>query len=154
MRKLVVRILRKLKILPYPAPIPIPRMDLIQFPIGDQLSLLVYWKVLKIGKGPAVVLKACDQEVLKFDCFGEKDGHYHIAPQYDFRIYFFEKTVADQIDRTVAELKVNGLRYLKLHPDPKIRALDPAPDSYLEAIDQAEKQMKHFIQTVKEIQPL
>lgn len=127
-------------------------MDLREFPICEQLSFLVYWKVLSVGKGPAVILKAFDQEILKFDCFGEKDGHYHIAPQYDFRIYFWEKSVEDQIERTIQELQTNGLRYLKNQADPKVNSIQPSPASYSKAILEVEKLLLHFSQTVKEIQ--
>lgn len=146
------RVLRKLKLIPTPASIPVKRMDLREITICENLSFLVYWKILEIGKGPAVILKAFDNEILKFDCFGEKDGHYHIAPNYDFRIYFLEKTVTDQVKRTVAELKVNGLKYLSLQKEPKIRNLKPSLSQFNSAIDSVEKLLIHFHQTVKEIQ--
>lgn len=149
---LVRRLLRKLKILPYPAPKPIQRMDLKEISISENLSFLVYWKVLEIGKGPAVILKAFGKEILKFDCFGKKDGHFHIAPHYEFRIYFTEETVPDQIQRTLTELRINALRYLAFQPEPQIRALRPNPIKYNSAIGEVEKQMTHFFQTVKEIQ--
>lgn len=149
---LIRRILRKLKILPYPSPKPIQRMDLKVIPISEKLSFLVYWKVLEIGKGPAVILKAFDKEILKFDCFGKKDGHFHIAPHYEFRIYFTEETVPDQIQRTLTELRINALRYLALQREPEIRALRPNPTKYNSAIDEVEKLLTHFFQTVKEIQ--
>jgi len=39
-------------------------MDVEEIPVCDNLSFLVYWKILAIGKGPAVVLKAFDKEIL------------------------------------------------------------------------------------------
>lgn len=149
---LIFKVLRKLKLTPPPVSDPVKRMDLKELAICDNLSFLVYWKILEIGKGPAVILKAFDKEILKFDCFGEKDGHYHIAPNYDFRIYFLEKTVSDQVKRTVAELKINGLKYLSLQKDPKIRALRPSFAQYNSTIDSVEKLLTHFHLTVKEIQ--
>lgn len=146
------RVLRKLKLIPYSNPNPVKRMDLKEITICNNLSFLVYWKILEIGKGPAVILKAFDKEILKFDCFGEKDGHYHIAPNYDFRIYFLEKTVSEQIQRTVAELKINGLRYLSLQKEPEIRNINPRLTQYNSAIDSVEKLLTHYHQTVKEIQ--
>lgn len=128
------------------------RRDLKEIPICEDLSFLVYWKVLKIGKGPAVVLKAFDDEILKFDCFGQHDGHYHIAPNYNFRIYFFEKTVSEQIQRTLDELSANGLRYLGLQKDTRIRAIKPSLIQYQAAIDAVEKQLTHFCLTVRELQ--
>lgn len=146
------RVLRKLKLTTSSSSTPVKRMDLKEIVICDHLSFLVYWKILEIGKGPAVILKAFDKEILKFDCFGEKDGHYHIAPNYDFRIYFLEKTVSEQVQRTVAELKINGLRYLSLQKEPEIRNIKPNPTQYNSAVDSVEKLLIHFHQTVKEIQ--
>lgn len=131
--------------------IPVERMDLKEIAICENLSLLVYWKILDIGKGPAVILKAFDKEILKFDCLGEKNAHYHIAPNFNLRIFFLEKTVKDQVNRSVAELKINGLKYLRLQKDLKIRAIQPNLTQYSSAIDSAEKVLIHFYQTVKEI---
>lgn len=149
---ILLRVLRKLKLIPTSLANPVKRMDLKEIEICDHLSFLVYWKILDIGKGPAVILKAFDKEILKFDCFGEKDGHFHIAPNYDFRIYFLEKTVSEQVIRTVDELKTNGLRYLNLQKEAEIRALKPNLTQYYSAIDSVEKLLTHFHQTVKEIQ--
>ncbi|WP_157963252.1 hypothetical protein [Algoriphagus litoralis] len=148
---LIKRVLRKLKLLPNPVSHPVKRMDLKEIVICDNLSFLVYWKILAIGKGPAVILKAYNKEILKFDCFGEKDGHYHVAPNYGSRIYFLEKTVMEQVDRTVAELKINGLKYLSLQKEPEIRNLKPSHFDYNSAVDSVEKLLVHFHQTVEEI---
>jgi hypothetical protein len=149
---LIRKVLTKLARLNSRVSNPVKRMDLNEIPISEHLSFLVYWKVLKVGKGPAVILKAFDKEILKFDCFGERDGHFHIAPNYNFRIYFWERSVEHQIDRTVTELKINGLKYLGLQKEPNIRALKPSLAQYHFALDSVEKLLIHFHQTVKEIQ--
>lgn len=149
---LALRILRKLKLLPSQVSTPVMRRDLKEIAICENLSFLVYWKILKIGKGPAVILRAFDKEILKFDCFGEKDGHYHIAPYYDFRIYFCENSVEEQIRRTIQELQINGLRYLKQQAEPKIRALKPVSSDYITATKEVEKLLRYFSQNIKEIQ--
>jgi hypothetical protein len=148
----IFRVLRKLKLMPPSVSNPVKRMDLKKIAISDNFSFLVYWKILEIGKGPAVILKAFDREILKFDCFGEKEGHYHIAPNYDFRIYFLEKTVSQQVKRTVAELKINGMKYLSLQKDPKIQAIRPNLTQYNSAVNSVEKLLTHFHRTVEEIQ--
>jgi hypothetical protein len=56
------------------------RKDVEIISIQLNLELVVYWKVLRIGKGPVVTLRAYGNEVLKFDCFRKDDGHYHVAP--------------------------------------------------------------------------
>ena len=58
------------------------RKDVEIIPIQPNLELVVYWKVLQVGRGPALILQAYGKEVLKFDCFGRDDGHFHVAPNY------------------------------------------------------------------------
>lgn len=152
MKRTLRKVLVKLKLIPASTSGYVQRMDLSEIPICDNLSFLVYWKILYIGKGPAVVLKAFDKEILKFDCFGEMDGHYHIAPDYNSRIYFTEKTALEQIERTVSELRINGRRYLGLQEDSNIRQIRPNPAQYDSAVDSVEKLLIHFHRNVKDIQ--
>ena len=77
------------------------RNDIYKVTIQDNLYFLVFHKNLSIGFGSAVSLYINDFEFLKFDCFGENKGHYHI---YDNKsneiIYFTEKTPQEQINST------------------------------------------------------
>jgi len=77
------------------------RNDIYKVTVQDNLYFLVFHKNLPIGFGSAVSLYINDFEFLKFDCFGENKGHYHI---YDNKlnetIYFTEKTPQEQINRT------------------------------------------------------
>ena len=73
----------------------IMHQDEVIFKIQEDVLFQVYWKSLPIGTGPAVILKAFGQEILKFDCFGKEKGHFHVAPNYEFRIYFGEETVPE-----------------------------------------------------------
>ncbi|MDN3205052.1 hypothetical protein [Algoriphagus sediminis] len=116
--------------------------------IQEELSFQVYWKILSIGKGPAVILKAFDEEILKFDCFGEKKGHFHNAPHYNFRIYFTESTIEEQIERTIRELKVNGLKYLSVQKDDRIRKIKPNGDEYEKALKQVKDTLIKHHQTM------
>lgn len=104
------------------------------YKVQEDVVFEVYTKSLSIGAGPAVILKAFGQEILKFDCFGKEKGHYHISPNYGFRILFVEQTVPKQIQRTIQELKVNGMRYLKMQKDPRIKELDLSTSSYKEVL--------------------
>jgi hypothetical protein len=124
MKKIIIQLLRKTGLIPKPIKTIVTHEDEVILKIQDEVLFQVYWKSLKIGTGPAVILKAYEQEIMKFDCFGKGKGHYHIAPNYDFRIYFVEETIIGQIHRTIQELEINGLRYLKLQKDSKIKALD------------------------------
>lgn len=138
MKKILGKILRKLGwIKPKPQP-QVTHEDEVIFKIQDDVFFQVYWKSFQVGTGPAVILKAFGQEVLKFDCFGKEKGHYHIAPNYDFRIYFVEDTVDQQIQRTILELRVNGLRYLKIQKDPRIKTINPNLDDFNNTLKQVE----------------
>jgi len=111
------------------------RKDVLRYEIQPGAHLDVFWKVLKIGRGPAVSLYVHGEEVLKIDCFGEGKGHYHVnerqwkrkLPRVVQRIYLPEPTVEAQIDRAVFELHHNALVYLQQNDDPRISrfVLDP-----------------------------
>jgi hypothetical protein len=77
------------------------RNDIYKVTVQDNLYFLVFHKNLPVGFGSAVSLYINNFEFLKFDCFGENKGHYHI---YDNKlnetIYFTEKTPQEQINRT------------------------------------------------------
>lgn len=147
--KWIRRIFRKL--FSRPNPNPIVRHDLLEFRIEENLNLLVHWKTLDIGKGPAVVLQAFEKEILKFDCFGTKKGHYHISPHYDFRIYFVEETVPDQISRSIKELIINGLRYLKSQKDIRFDSFQLHESSFHSILIKVEKALNEFYRTVPEL---
>lgn len=130
------------------------RKDVEIIRIQPNLKLIVYWKVLHIGKGPAVILQAYNKEILKFDCFGKDEGHYHAAPDYEKRIFFEEETVPAQINRTAIELKENAQSYLKRQEDTKIQNIELDRKQILKAVDQAEKKMIFFLETIPELKDL
>jgi hypothetical protein len=77
------------------------RKDIYKVDIQDNLYFLVFHKKLSKGFGSAVSLYINNYEFMKFDCFGENNGHYHI---YDDKrneeIFFTEKTCEEQINQT------------------------------------------------------
>lgn len=102
-----------------------PRRDVVRYRIVENAELLVYWKVLEIGRGPAAALYLFGQEVLRFDCFG-KNGHFHArfdeAEKGNIdRRFFNERTVPEQIDRSSEELTRNLHSYKAASKDPRIR---------------------------------
>ena len=105
------------------------RKDVLRYDIHPQAHFDVFWKVLPIGRGPAVSLVVHGEEVLKFDCFGEGRGHYHVngrqwsrrMPGVVQRLYLPEKTVEAQIERTLFELTTNMSVYLQQNDDPRIQ---------------------------------
>lgn len=79
------------------------RKDLYKIDIDTDISLLVFHKdIISVGFGPAISLYINDVEFFKFDCFGPEKGHYHILD--GDRIFFSEKSVIDQIARSITDL--------------------------------------------------
>ena len=76
------------------------RKDIYKIYIQDNLYFLVFHKTLDKGFGSAVSLYINDYEFMKFDCFGENKGHYHIYSKINEEIFFTEKTCEEQIDKT------------------------------------------------------
>jgi len=78
------------------------RKDLYIINVQKGLYLLVFHKTFNGGIGPALSVYINNYEYLKFDCFGDKKGHFHI---YDNRknetIFFSEKTCEEQINKVV-----------------------------------------------------
>ncbi len=105
------------------------RQDVLRYEIQPQAYFEVFWKVLPIGRGPAVSFFVHGEEVLKFDCFGAGRGHYHVnerqwsrrAPGVVQRLYLPETTVEAQIERTLFELTTNLAVYCRQNDDPRIR---------------------------------
>ena len=114
--------------------------DVVIYPVQDHAYVAVYWKDLPIGKGPCASLYVYDKEILKFDCFGEGRGHYHthmnqssLVRNGEERLYFYERTIEDQVERSIFEIQKNAAYHLQRNYDPRITffKLDP---SRLEAV--------------------
>ncbi len=135
------------------------RKDVTNIAIQEGLTLVVYWKVLNIGKGPAVILKVYNREILKFDCFGKEKGHYHVYPNYNDRIWFIEDNAADQVRRTRLELEMNGSKYLRKYlsdfpKNPKLRHIDAKLPDLGNALDQMEDRMNFFLSNIPELKEI
>lgn len=127
--------------LPYAERFP-ARKDVAFFELGDGLCLAVFWKGLVIGTGPAFSVHAGAVEALKFDCFGEGEGHFHTAiprtaDERATRAWLVEKTRRGQVDRALFEIEMNLAYYLT-----RIPALAPDcpradPDLLASAVTQA-----------------
>lgn len=76
------------------------RKDIYKIDINDNLYFLVFHKVLTRGFGSSVSVCINDYEFLKFDCFGESLGHYHI---YDD--FLNEEICEDQINYSCELIK-------------------------------------------------
>lgn len=96
------------------------RKDVVRYPVQDHAFVDVFWKSLDYGRGPSMALVVHNVEVVKFDCFGEGVGHYHLHASAD-RHHFEEKGVGEQIDRALLELRQNIRRYLGSSAYSKVR---------------------------------
>lgn len=131
---------------------PTIRKDVCRIDVQEDVYFNVYWKILKIGKGPAVTLNIYNKEILKFDCFGKCNGHFHISPEHNKRIFFSEQTAKDQIERTSFELTNNLNIYLGMNEEKKVREISIDCLKLKLAVERVEEKMTHFLETVTEIQ--
>ena len=114
------------------------RKDIYKIDIQDGLYFLVFHKTFNGGFGSAVSLYINEYEYLKFDCFGEDKGHYHIYDNItNETIYFTEKTCDEQITRTSYELINNIGFYLN--------------KSNIEGIKNFKISFKDFINKIEEV---
>ena len=153
---------RLLKGRPAPQAAPSVRNDIQRYEIQPGAYLVVFWKVLKIGRGPAVSLYVHGEEVLKIDCFGEGKGHYHVnarqwrrqLPGIVQRLYLPETTVEAQVERAVFELQRNTSVYLQQNDDPRIRRVVLDPIRLREATERMKTTMLEYMRKVPPADPL
>ena len=132
------------------------RRDVEWIRVQPDVALKVYWKDLPIGKGPAVSLYVFEFQILRFDCFGARDGHFHLllgwpSPASEDRIWLPEPNATAQVERTVFELAKNVTYYLQRHNDERVRSLHLEPASWSAACTQARDKMLHFLRNVPEL---
>lgn len=99
------------------------------------MEILSYWLDARIGgggTGPCLSVYCYGFEVLRFDCFGEGTGHFHITAFMPWksrarRLLFSEQTVEAQIERALFELRHNMETYLRLNPRWRVRRMRVDP---------------------------
>ena len=107
---------------------PSRQQDLSVFEIQEGVELRVYWAVRVSGKGPVMDVSVLDERILRFDCFGEGLGHYHMNLGKAFatkhnRLFFRERSIEEQIDRSLFEVRTNLPYYLERHDAVRIRRM-------------------------------
>jgi hypothetical protein len=79
------------------------RNDIHHLEIDESVRIEVFWKKLKLGKGPALSLFMLEEEILRIDCFGKGAAHIHVTlflpGKGEQRLWMHEQTVAEQISR-------------------------------------------------------
>jgi len=132
------------------------RRDVEWIRVQPDVNLKVYWKILPIGKGPAISLYAFEFQILRFDCFGAKDGHFHLllgwpSPASEDRIWLPEPNATAQVERTMFELTKNVTYYLERHNDERVRRLQLESEAWSTACTRAREKMLYFLCTVPEL---
>ncbi len=99
--------------------------------VQNEVRLEIYWhphRVGGLGAGPGAALFVLGDEVLRFDCFGGRSGHYHINPMQiaikskpPARFYFPPGSHEDHIERAVFELTRNAPAAIAMNRDPNVR---------------------------------
>jgi len=100
-------------------------------PVQDAVWIEVYWTERppngEVGPGPRASVMVLGDEILRLDCFGGQQGHYHINPRQGMltertpaRLCFPEGSHADNVERTAFEVEYNLPAALLLN---RIRAI-------------------------------
>ena len=117
--------------------------DVQLVPIQRDSYLAVYFKDYGTqGIGPGVSLYVFENEILRFDCFGDARGHYHSMPclapyPQRQRISFAETEVEDQVDESAEEIVCNHSRHLVGHFRHRIRTYTFSRPRLEAAVDMA-----------------
>ena len=132
------------------------RRDVEWIRVQPDVDLKVYWKILPIGKGPAISLYVFEFQILRFDCFGATDGHFHLflgwpSPASEDRIWLPEPNATAQVERTMFELTKNVTYYLQRHNDERVRHLRLESEVWSTACAHARDKMLHFLCSVPEL---
>lgn len=133
------------------APRPSIRKSITRLDLQPNAYFHVYWKRTdSIGEGPCVSFYVFENEVLRFDCFGKGKGHFHVnlgeslnvttAPQH--RLFFFEESVDDQIDRVGFELRVNCRYYLQRNEDTRTARFNVDPNRMLKITKEIDRHLR------------
>lgn len=124
------------------------RKDVLKIDIQENAYFLVYHKNIDIGFGPTVGLYLYNIEYLKFDCFGQDHGHYHVFnKKTDVRIYFTEKTVLEQINKVKGGLMNTIQSYLQASKNKAIREFHFDMDIFRSKVLIAIEKMLEYEQT-------
>lgn len=120
--------------------------DLVEYPIQENVLLEVYWRDDAGGRGPAASLYVYDDEIMRFDCFGDDNGHCHfnLRQTRGRRWMYPNGSFQDHIKQSLFDLKTNLTFCLKTHQDERIQEIQIAQESLEQAAQQMEVQLLAF----------
>ena len=132
------------------------KKDLVEYALGENVQLEVYWRNDKAGYGPAASVYAHGQEVLRLDCFGEAKkhggkGHCHInLKQTKVRQWMYPPaTVKDHIEHAMSDLRQNLNYCLKTNTDEKIQQTNVDPEVLAPIVEQTKEKMMGFMKQLE-----
>ena len=117
------------------------------------LELEIFWKDISgYGRGPACSVLIEGEEILKLDCFGPGIGHLHadfisLVPGGEDRLFFYEDSVAKQIDRSLFEIRRNLSYYQARSPWAAARTFRTDPEKLEAAVIAAGDLMREYART-------
>ncbi|MCY4401010.1 MAG: hypothetical protein OXD54_00365 [Candidatus Poribacteria bacterium] len=114
--------------------------DLVEYPIQDNVLLQAYWRDDVGGRGPAASLYVYDDEIMRFDCFGDDNGHCHFnLRQTRGRRWMYPKgSFQDHIQQSLFDLRTNLNFCLQTHQDQRIQEMRIAQDGLENAAQKME----------------
>jgi hypothetical protein len=118
--------------LPLPPRVLSPNItELVRHEIQRSVRLETYWVNASLGSGPAASLYVFDDEVMRFDCFGGTDGHFHVNRKQtrafpnsgQARLFFPAGSIEENIERSAFELCANLPYCLLVNASKRIRKM-------------------------------
>lgn len=138
------------------------RHDWAEHSVQPGIDLVTFWLDERIGgggTGVGVSLYCDGREVLRFDCFAGRLGHYHIAPFTPWklrirRLEFLGQTVHEQIEEALFHLLHNSHFYLQLNARGSLRRLRIDRSAMERACADARRCLLAYLETAPVLRPL
>ncbi|MCE2402414.1 hypothetical protein J4G08_16215 [Candidatus Poribacteria bacterium] len=122
------------------------KRDLVEYPIQDNVLLQAYWRDDAGGRGPAASLYVYNDEIMRFDCFGENNGHCHfnLRQTRGRRWMYPNGSFQDHIQQSLFDLRTNLTFCLKTHQDERVQEIQIVQESLEQAAQKMEVQLLEF----------
>ena len=122
------------------------KRDLVEYPIQDNVLLQAYWRDDAGGRGPAASLYVYKDEIMRFDCFGENNGHCHfnLRQTRGRRWMYPNGSFQDHIQQSLFDLRTNLTFCLKTHQDERVQEIQIVQESLEQAAQKMEVQLLEF----------